>query len=274
MKERFQKLEKFKKVNGLTLKLVACITMLIDHIGAGLLYPAIRYGVYDGNLSAVQVRTFYIILRLIGRIAFPIFAFLLVEGFFHTKSRIKYALNLLIFGLISEVPFDLMFYAEDEVFNINIMEALTANRYILMNQCNVYFTLLFGLLTIWGIDSVKAFFEQKNLNRFLYLISVVPICAAGSYVAYYLNTDYDLHGVILITIFYLLKQFNIIGLLAGYAYISTLSIEFASLPGFILMFLYNGKRGPKIGNLKYLFYIYYPVHLLIIYICRCLMYGV
>jgi hypothetical protein len=262
-------LEKIKKVNGNTLKLVACITMLIDHYAAGVFAPIVSHGLYNGNMDIEQINHYYRFLRMVGRTAFPIFAFLLVEGFFHTKSRLKYALNILIFGLISEIPFDLFFFAKEDVFNANMLEAAIANKHLLLDQCNVYFTLLFGLLVIWGIESIKNYLDKKEAFPRLYIVFSIPVICLGCLVAYKLNTDYDLYGVILITIFYFLRKFNVINLITGYLFISNLSIEYASFPGFILMLLYSGKRGRKIGKLKYIFYVYYPLHITILYLVRC-----
>ena len=102
-------LNKLRKLNGNMLKTIACICMLIDHIGAGIIFPVYKSGAQMGILPFEQVNFYYKILRFIGRSAFPIFAFLLVEGFFHTKNRLRYALSLFIFALISEYPYDLLF---------------------------------------------------------------------------------------------------------------------------------------------------------------------
>ena len=98
-------------LSSFALKCIALITMIIDHVGA-ILYPEAR------------------VLRIIGRIAFPIYAFLVAEGFYHTKNVKKYMLRLLLFALVSEIPFDL---------------ALTGQILEFGHQ-NVFFTLFAGLL--------------------------------------------------------------------------------------------------------------------------------
>ena len=110
--------DNMKKINGNTLKVIACVTMVIDHITAGMILQAVRAGLYPDNIPFEKIVIIYDILRRIGRNSFPIFCFLLVEGFIHTKSRLRYALGLLIFGLISEPFFDVTFYAKQEVFNV------------------------------------------------------------------------------------------------------------------------------------------------------------
>ena len=95
-----------KGLTGSTLKIIAMIAMLIDHIGAAVLVRVIRS---TGDMSLYEG---YTILRKIGRIAFPIFCFLLVEGFIHSSDKKKYALRLGIFALLSEVPFDLAFQSK------------------------------------------------------------------------------------------------------------------------------------------------------------------
>lgn len=136
-------------ITGSTLKIIAIVCMLIDHIGAvilerylyanGLSYKTMQMMVEGGfgNLQKVVIAD--LILRLIGRLAFPIFCFLLVEGFYYTSNRAKYVLRLFLFALISEVPFDFAF----------------KNSWLEFSYQNVFFTLTIGLLTIWGIDEIQ-----------------------------------------------------------------------------------------------------------------------
>ena len=109
--------------------------MLIDHTNKALIYP---------NLNGGRLNTVSDIFDIIGRIAFPIFAFLLVEGFFKTRSRAKYLATLLIFGVISEVPFDLF----------------TTKQFFEPNWNNIMFTLALMLVTIWMIDVLKKKMEK------------------------------------------------------------------------------------------------------------------
>lgn len=122
-----------KGLSGSTLKLIAIITMLIDHIGAAVIARLLIAG--QGSEMLYKI---YYAMRAVGRVAFPIFCFLLVEGFFYTGSRKKYALRLFGFALLSEIPFDLAF----------------SGKILEFGYQNVFFTLLIGLLTIMLFDAV------------------------------------------------------------------------------------------------------------------------
>ena len=106
-------------LNSANLKIIAMVTMLIDHVGA-VIFPQ------------------FIILRIIGRIAFPIFAYELVEGYFHTSNIWRYILRLLVFGVISEFFFDMAFFG-----------------YLGPEHQNVMFELAFGLILLWLLESYR-----------------------------------------------------------------------------------------------------------------------
>ena len=263
-----------KKINGNTLKVIACIVMLLDHITAGIMLPAVKAGFYPDSISFERIKLIYNILRHIGRNSFPIFCFLLVEGFIHTKNRLRYALSLLLFGLISEPIFDVTFYAKKEVFNINFIECFGANLDRIWEHCNVYFTLLIGLLVIWAIE----FFIEKFRERFntplwvSYVLSGLGL-GLGIFVAEKIHSDYHGFGVGLIFIFYFLRYMFPMNIVAGFIELSMLGTEYFALPSFIILYFYNHKRGRNLGNLKYLFYAFYPVHIFLIYVARCLIFS-
>ena len=224
-------MEKIKCLTGFELKMIALITMTIDHIGAVLL-P--QYG----------------FLRVIGRIAFPIYCFLLVEGYFHTKDIKKYILRLLIFAMISEVFFDMAFY-----------EKLCYSRHQ-----NVFFTLLIGLITIFIADLIRARFLEKN--KFFSLILTIIILISGGMLADILRTDYSLYGVFIIFGFYIfrkiiLSQVICMGYINGVMLGGTQIYALLAMP---FIFLYNEKSGKY--RCKWLFYIYYPMHLVVLYLIK------
>ena len=251
-----------KGISGSTLKWIAVITMLMDHIGASLLERS-------GNLPQLDV-----ILRSVGRVAFPLFCFLLVEGFYHTHSVEKYAMRLLIFALVSEIPFDM-------AFNDTFFFAL---------DNNVFWTLLIGLMMIWGIHALDDRWEKKkekedreeacpNLtheqlidfrderrletDNLLRSIEVVLLVLLAMIVAQVSNTDYGACGVATIGVFYFLYSHRVTAVVIVVLMLTMTvsSSEIFSIAILPLLYFYNGTRGHQ--N-RYFFYAFYPVHLLIL----------
>lgn len=245
-----------KKHSGFTgshLKWIAILTMLIDHIGAVLLeyglLPQVADSVLAGNSLEYLVPEYHfwfyltLILRSIGRLAFPLFCFLLVEGFLHTKNIKNYAIRLGVFALISEIPFDLAVY--DRIFDFQSQ--------------NVFFTLFIGLLVLYGLN----YFEKTlpaSMAPLRYLVVVT-----GVFAAQFLQTDYAGYGVLLITLIYELR--NRRKMLCIFGAIYTLLLESFTAPlSFLLIYFYNGTRGKQLP--KYFFYAFYPVHLLLLFLLR------
>ncbi|MFR8549159.1 MAG: TraX family protein [Lachnospiraceae bacterium] len=227
----------FGGISGSTLKLIAIITMFIDHLGATVLRTVLGcQSVLEDPILRNTWGNIYNLSRDIGRLAFPIFCFLIVEGFLHTKNVKKYAGRLFLFALISELPFDL---------------ALKGSWYYPEKQ-NVYFTLLIGLLVIAGIARIT-----KNGTKNMFL-SLLPL-AAGMYLAFWIDTDYSYKGVFLIAVLYLLRYTRLYQCIGGAAAVSW---ELPAPLAFIPVYLYNGKRGRQ---MKYFFYWFYPVHLLLLH---------
>jgi len=239
-------------ISGSTLKLIAIITMLIDHIAAVVLEKII---IRSGGFSDIFTRAFrdgdtlsiiYLLMRAIGRIAFPIFCFLLVEGFLHTRNVWKYAFRLALFALISEIPFDLAIHAEAFYFGYQ----------------NVFFTLLIGLLVLIGIKTVSEKLDKRN--AVLSTLAQVIIVVVGVVVAELLKTDYSGLGILTLVVMYSLRKNHVISMLGGCLVLTMLNFfEIAAFLDLIPVWLYNGKRGLK---LKYVFYIFYPAHLFILYL--------
>ena len=160
-----------KGLSGSALKIIAIVTMLIDHIAATVIIRILKFGGYNDGLYQL-----YRVMRNIGRIAFPIFCFLLVEGFMHTRDREKYALRLGCFAAVSEIPFDL-------AFNGKVLE---------VGYQNVFFTLLLGLLTMMAYDAVMNQSRWSVWKRTA--LSTIAILA-GMFAAEFLSTpDLTKHG--------------------------------------------------------------------------------
>ena len=227
-------------LTGTHLKWFAVISMLIDHTGATvvekLCLPLVGAW-YD----------VYLAMRLLGRLAFPLYCFLLVEGFVHTHSRKKYALRLALFALASEIPFDLAFNGATLEFGYQ----------------NVFFTLLLGFLAIWGADALRGLFTEKRRLGLLLALAVVGACGCG---AEFLRTDYGMYGVFTIAALYLLRAWEWPKYFAAAAVLFLASaMEVAGYPAFWLMHRYNGQRGAvRTRAAQYAFYVFYPAHLLVL----------
>lgn len=211
-------LHQWKGLSGSSLKVIALVSMTMDHIA--------YYLMEHGTLQ-------YELMRMVGRMAFPIFAFLLVEGYVHTRSRGKYALNLLIFALISEVPWWLLNHD---------------------NTHNVFFTLLLGLLAIDLITRIG----NKPL---LWCVIIASICGNAAW----LHVDYEYSGILLIYVFYFFQPDKVTKCLLATLLIYQYGVVGLWL-GLAVILCYNGNRGFIKGQYaKYLCYAYYPLHLLIIW---------
>ena len=229
-------------MSGAVLKNIAVITMLIDHIGAAFFY--IFTSSYDGSAAFAGADMIQQVLRIIGRTSFPLFCFLLVEGFLHTSSRIKYMLRLGVFAFLSEAPFDLAFY--DKLWDTTMQ--------------NVFFTLFFGVLAMVSLhrgEDLYAAKSKKMLGRIVGMLGAL-LCVGA---AYLLRTDYAGGGVLLILVMYGLRRQRMWMCLAGYATMCFAMMESWCFPAFFLMPKYNGEKGKSV---KYFFYVFYPVHLLVL----------
>ena len=239
-----EKLTKLQILSGSTLKIIACISMFIDHATLILWHEFRSYIVTLDYDAIMRYEKIYHAGRSIGRLAFPIFCFLLTEGFFHTKSRPKYLLRLMIMALVSEHAFNLL------------VSGTNLDPY----DQNVFLTLAISLITIMLIDKVKDRFTGKPD---IVSVLTIVITGLGCLLAYKLNTDYDYKGVLAVTIMYLLHGSRILTCL-GTALAFTWEPWAITAAGPIL--LYNGKRGLSI---KYFFYIFYPLHIYLIYFVVC-----
>ena len=222
-----------KCLSNFDLKLIAIITMTIDHIGVVFGTP------------------FYNLLRAVGRLSFPIFAFLLTEGYVHTKSFSKYFLRLLVLALISEVIYDYVFFGS----------------FIYIGANNIFFTLALGLLTLFLLDKskglIKRYFKDK-VDLFIILpITYLLIIVIMGLMGEFLNFSYGMLGILVISFFYLFKtNFPLVVISVS---LSTLilgeGMQYFSLFSLILIYFYNQKLGKKS---KLFFYLYYPLHILVL----------
>lgn len=224
---------------------LACLLMLCDHMWATIV---------PGNEW----------LTWIGRLAFPIFAFQIAEGFFHTSDFRRYAGRLLIFGIVSEIPFDLVY----------------GGTLLYPFHQNVMFTLLLGLLAIKALDTARQKHTAKAVLTGMLLAALCCLAAAVTF------TDYGALGVATVILFYLCRDFrfawaaqlafmilfNFVLFTGEYIPVTvgshTLELQTQGFAVFALIpiWLYNGKKGVTSKALQYGFYAFYPVHLLVLYL--------
>ncbi|MDR2167555.1 MAG: conjugal transfer protein TraX [Clostridiales bacterium] len=225
-------------MNGFTLKIIAVVSMLTDHIGAVLLLPLAD----NGEFVAL-----YFITRYIGRIAFPIFAYLIAQGCIHTSSMTKYLARLGILAIIAEIPYDLAFGNEINFFA----------------GTNVFYTLFLGAAAIAIYRALSA--ETDKIHwRALFAILALPTALLANYI----SSDFGTFGVIFIFAIYAInpqtKMRRALLVAAGmiiFYMAHPLPFIVFSLISAICIYFYNNKPGPKHPVAKYSFYAFYPLHL-------------
>jgi len=218
-------------MTSFAIKIIACITMFLDHIKYAIPSAQNFFTIYGGRLS------------------FPLFAFLITEGYVHTKNLKKYVTRLMLFGIISQIPF--MFF-----------RTLVGEWKML----NIMFTMLLGILAIFVYDKIN--------KKYVSLLVVVLIVFLG----YVLKVDYGAYGVLTVFIIYVFKNnkkifsvaYGTLIFIYYYYWFRNQVIEMpnilyliCTLFSIIIISFYNGKQGRKI---KYFFYWFYPIHMIIVYL--------
>ena len=245
-------------ISASVLKNIAYLSMLIDHYFAVVFYKQINWMAAQGN-QIFGANIIYRVGRSVGKSAFILFAFMAAEGFIHTRSRTKYLLRLFLFALLSEISFDL---------------AISGSMASFAKQ-NVYFTLFLGVLALCLMEYAKG-------HPVLQALSVLA-CGIS---ALLLHTDYAIMGVFLVVTFYLCRKDFVLQFVVGsfviyfgiilvdvyqnwdhgYSLMQYMTFglrELYGLAAFLPIYFYNGKKGRQLPRLCY--YMFYPVHLFILY---------
>lgn len=229
---------KFGIFSNNVLKIIACITMLIDHMGV-VLFPKIT------------------ILRIIGRIAFPIFAFLLAEGCYYTRNKIRHLLVISGFAVVMQVVLFL------------------ATR---MTDFSIFIHFSIAVLLCLVIDLIEKFIKERKVIVSIalilsFLISVIMLILIDKNTTYFFS-NYGLYGIFVPVVLYIIRKYikhvhllvSIIVICLSMVLMHFFTVWIYQLYGMVacvFILLYNGKKGKY--NLKYLFYIFYPLHLVILY---------
>ena len=222
-------------MSSLILKIIAMIFMTIDHAGVVL---------FDNND----------ILIFFGRIAFPLYGFLLVEGYTHTKNKLKYFILILSLAFISEVIYDKVFY----------------DYFIYLGNQNILFTLSIALICMYIYESNS----RSLIGKIISILIVIYI----SILSEFLFVDYGFLGISLIFSYYLIRNLKnkkifyvlvtVIYLLLRILIYGFNIVSLGVLLSIIPILLYNGNKGYNLKIIKYIFYIYYPLHLIILLILK------
>lgn len=237
-------------MSSFMLKLIAILTMTVDHTAKTVL----RQTVLLRGMTAI------------GRMAFPLYAFMIAEGCRKTRSMPRYLKRLALFAFISEPFFYFVFNPFPDKTWATFLDNLLHT-----NFTNIFFTLFLGAAAVYCCRQLEKAVNKRSLDR-RYLLLSLPITAIFLLMSEYFDTDYGMAGVLLIVTLYFfptkpLSALTItlwsIALYFGNIYY-ILGASLASLP----ILLYNGKRGPQ---LKWIFYVYYPVHLAVLYLLTHIM---
>lgn len=249
-----------KGISQESLKLLACITMLLDHIGAILILTLYRNASTAISSHAAFLRELYQVLRIVGRLAFPIYCFLLSEGIHHTRNPKQYCLRLLIAAAIAELPYDL---------------ALRGG--FTWEKQSVMVTLLLGFLAL------------ESMKRCPQLLLKLLIPLPFAWLAGKLRCDYGANGIYLMVLFFLTREVRYAPLLQvlGMWFLFspdhrmalnwlngvTLTTQEWSVLSVIPIALYSGEKRYRSKGLQWAFYLFYPVHLTVLWILKGVIHG-
>lgn len=259
-----EKISKYRFLSGNMLKFIAFIAMVLDHFGKiflsyhieNVLFPQFE----EGAILWEQVQTIDYFSRFtltgIGSIAFPIFCFLLNEGFCYTKNKKRYIISMLVFAIISELPFDIAFFSS--------FSTIEGTYPFYWGYQNVFFTLTFALLTLLIFEKINNSLTKFTPKKFFFMAGYVGVMCI---LVEILKFDYGLQGILYVVGFYIFRQNRIYQVLI---FLIIYSLTTGNVPthyilsSSIIMLFYNNTRG-KI-KIKYWGYVFYPLHIIIIYI--------
>lgn len=231
------------------LKLIACVTMLLDHIGAVIVLDCFENATGSNRGALLDL---YEMLRIIGRVAFPIYCFLLAEGAAHSRNSKRYGLRLLIAAVLSEIPYDLAIYGT-----------------ITWRHQSVMITLLLGFLML------------EVMKRCPRLLQRLLVIAPFAWLTQWMNTDYGAEGIFVIALFALARRlphravWQFFGLwcifspshLMALNWLGGFSVTIQELAAFAVVpiMLYDGRKATKSKVIQWVFYLFYPAHLLVLH---------
>lgn len=231
----------YRRYTSEQLKKLAMGTMFIDHAAVALIY----------NCGLGEVSPFFetlgIAMRLIGRMAFPLYAFLLIQGFLYTRDWKKYVARVAMFAVISELPYNLV----------------AGKKFLYPAEQNTMFTMAVGLLCMKMVSDLEEF-ECSTGNKWFRWFGTVMVAGVGIAVAEVWHMDYGMYGILLLMVFYVFRFRPVEQLMGGCVVLFLMYQNYYAFAAWIAIFLisrYNGERGRKMG---YFPYVFYPAHLLVL----------
>lgn len=231
-------------LSGAQVKGIAVVSMVIDHIGGYVVrnwFMLSNYNIMTSETANIHMLFYWIIkvCDVLGSIAFPLYCFLIAEGFFHSKAPKSYALRMFGFAILAEIPF-------------NLVHGMSLSYPSLQN---VMFTLAVSILTLYAASISDTKLKGSKFQVPFRILIVI----LGMGLAYLLRGEYVFLGVLAISLFYYLRAYTYLRLLAFVPLVVPSLWSMLAIP---VVMLYSGKRGKQ--N-KYFFYVFYPTHFLFIY---------
>lgn len=253
-------------LTGSSLKILAVSAMVIDHTCKIVLQWLLSnyWGVMvdKGEMSWEQFAQIDHFIRFdlqgIGTIAFPLFCFLLAEGFQHTRSKKRYIGLMLVFALLSEIPFDVGFFSR--------YSRMEGTFPFYFKYQNVFFTLFLSLLALVCLEKFSCKSQNQSDKAKAILLQTLSI-AAISAVAELICCDYGMQGILYVVAFYICRKnriYQVLLFLLTYMVTTGNQPPMWTLIACLIILLYNSKRGKM--KLKYFFYAFYPIHITILYL--------
>lgn len=259
-----EKLGKFQILSGTSLKIIAILAMAVEHFSKIVLAFITTEVLQNALVTWEEIEKIDYFIRFtlykVGQIAYPIFFFLVAEGYRYTRDKKKYMARMLIFALITELPFDLGFF--------NLLSSRAGTFPFYWQYQNVLFTYFLAIAALYGMEQIKERFAGADGRERILPVFFSALCLlAAACLAKLIQCDYGAYGVILIAVFYWLgnrRIFQACAVLLGYILSEGAEPSVFLVISALLILLYNGKRGKDIN--KYFFYWFYPGHILLFYL--------
>lgn len=259
------KYESFKILSGNSIKIIAYITMFVDHFSKIVLSYMLNNVWFPMSLNGTIPTTQYynidnfirFTLYGIGSISFPLFCFLIAEGYGHTQNKKYYMGRILLFALLSEIPFDIGFFSDYSI------KEKTFPCY--WKYQNVFFTYFIAISCLLLLERVEKYFDKNMIKKNWFFLVEIFFVTIAVLLSESLKSDYGGQGILFISAFYFLRKrrfLRVVAFLLIYIVFTGNQPTLFLLLSAIIMLLYSGQKGK--WNMKWFGYIFYPAHIIIL----------